>query len=63
MKNNNIFNTFFDDGISNYAINLISEFQDKKFFKKLVKLLNELNIEYRIGSAGGGNQLRQLPKK
>ena len=59
MKNKNIFNNFFDDGISNYAINLISKFQDKKFFKKLVKLLDELNIEYRIGSAGGGNQLRQ----
>ena len=59
MKNKNIFKDFVNDGISNYAINIIAKYPDKKFFNKITNLLTELKIEYRIGSAGGGNQLRQ----
>ena len=30
-----------------------------KKFLKIINLLDSKSIEYRIGSAGGGNQLRQ----
>lgn len=46
-------------GSSNYAFNLILKKKDDKLFKKLTSLLDDNEIEYRRGSAGGGNQLRQ----
>ena len=46
-------------GSSNYAFNLILKKKDDKLFKKLTSLLDDKEIEYRRGSAGGGNQLRQ----
>ena len=46
-------------GASNYAFNLILKYPDKKLLKKLTTVLDKNNIEYRLGSAGGGNQLRQ----
>ena len=46
-------------GSSNYAFNLILKKKDDKLFKKLTSLLDNEEIEYRRGSAGGGNQLRQ----
>ena len=55
-----IFFTDFDlDGSSNYGLHLILKNKDKKLFKRLINLLDSKSIEYRIGSAGGGNQLRQ----
>ena len=33
--------------------------KNEKFFKKIINLFVELNIEFRLGSAGGGNQTRQ----
>lgn len=50
------FNTI---GQSNYAFNLILKYPDKLLMKKLMKILDKNGIEYRLGSAGGGNQLRQ----
>lgn len=46
-------------GMSNYALNLVLKQKDPILFKKLKKCLSNNKIEYRIGSAGGGNQLRQ----
>ena len=46
-------------GQSNYAFNLIVKYPDKLFVKKLIKKMDNLGVEYRRGSAGGGNQLRQ----
>tara|TARA_B100001564_G_C20629393_1_gene666336 strand:+ start:52 stop:1227 length:1176 start_codon:yes stop_codon:yes gene_type:complete len=46
-------------GSSNYALHLILKKRDKKLFKKVLMALKSNSIEYRIGSAGGGNQLRQ----
>ena len=55
-----IFFTDFElEGSSNYAIHLILKEKNKKLFKKILSILNLNSIEYRIGSAGGGNQLRQ----
>ncbi len=47
------------EGSSNYAFNLITKDADFEFTNRLIKKLTEENIEFRRGSAGGGNQLRQ----
>lgn len=47
------------DGSSNYAFNLILKDPDKGLMASLCNKLNESGVEYRRGSAGGGNQLRQ----
>ncbi len=55
-----IFFTDFDMiGSSNYAFNLILRKKNKLIFQKLCNSLDKNNIEYRVGSVGGGNQLRQ----
>lgn len=55
------------DGHSNYAFNLILKYPDKDLMSRLEETLAYEQIEYRRGSAGGGNQMRQpyiksLPK-
>ena len=46
-------------GSSNYAFNLILKNKNIKKFNKICANLEKNGIEYRVGSAGGGNQLRQ----
>ena len=58
--NSKYYFTNFDlKGSSNYAFNLILKNKNKKFLIKLMNVMDENGIEYRRGSAGGGNQLRQ----
>lgn len=47
------------EGSSNYAFNLILLEPDQERCRRLMDLMNANHIEYRRGSAGGGNQLRQ----
>ena len=47
------------EGSSNYAFNLVTKTADFNFTEKLMDKLNTEKIEFRRGSAGGGNQLRQ----
>jgi len=47
------------EGSSNYALNLILQHSDMQFTERLMMKMNEEKIEFRRGSAGGGNQLRQ----
>ncbi|HEY9216157.1 MAG TPA: DegT/DnrJ/EryC1/StrS family aminotransferase [Ancylobacter sp.] len=47
------------DGCSNYAFNLVLQKADDEFAKRLMARLREEGIEFRRGSAGGGNQIRQ----
>ena len=47
------------EGSSNYAFNLITKGADLKYTERLMKKMNDNKIEFRRGSAGGGNQLRQ----
>ena len=47
------------EGSSNYALNLIIKDADIPFTKRLMKRMSDEKIEFRRGSAGGGNQLRQ----
>ncbi len=47
------------EGSSNYAFNLILKEPDNLLVDRLMKKLRESGIEFRRGSAGGGNQIRQ----
>ena len=47
------------EGSSNYALNLILQHADMPFTERLMNRMSDEKIEFRRGSAGGGNQLRQ----
>ncbi len=59
IDNKKFFTDFDLKGSSNYAFNLILRNPDKKFAERLMKGMSDNGIEFRRGSAGGGNQLRQ----
>lgn len=48
-------------GCSNYAFNIVlqPEYANKEFVDRLMGKMRDNEIEFRRGSAGGGNQLRQ----
>jgi CDP-4-dehydro-6-deoxyglucose reductase, E1 len=46
-------------GSCNYAFTLVLKRQDPLFSNKVMKTLREHGVEYRRGTSGGGNQLRQ----
>jgi len=47
------------EGSSNYAFNLILKHPDNDLVERLMIKLRSSGIEFRRGSAGGGNQIRQ----
>lgn len=47
------------EGCSNYAFNLILRHADNDLAQRLMQRMHESGIEFRRGSAGGGNQIRQ----
>jgi CDP-6-deoxy-D-xylo-4-hexulose-3-dehydrase len=47
------------EGSSNYAFNLILKKPDNQVVERLMEKLRSAGIEFRRGSAGGGNQVRQ----
>ncbi len=47
------------EGSSNYAFNLIMKDADDEYVERLMAAMRETGIEFRRGSAGGGNQVRQ----
>ena len=47
------------EGSSNYAFNLVQLNADDNLSSRLMNAMDRNEIEYRRGSAGGGNQLRQ----
>jgi len=54
------YQTDFDlNGSCNYAFNLILKKPDPEFCNRVIAKLGEHGVEFRRGSAGGGNQLRQ----
>lgn len=59
LDGNFFYKDFLFAGCSNYAFNVLLKQKNKKIFNKILKNLDKNGIEYRIGSAGGGNQLRQ----
>jgi len=60
LLNSEKYQTEFDlSGSCNYAFNLILKKPDLEFCNKVMAELKEHGVEFRRGSAGGGNQLRQ----
>lgn len=47
------------EGCSNYAFNLILKDADKDLVERVMTTMRANGIEFRRGSAGGGNQIRQ----
>lgn len=47
------------EGSSNYAFNLVLKHKDDGFVQRLMRTMKDNGVEFRRGSAGGGNQLRQ----
>lgn len=47
------------EGSSNYAFNLILKKADNELVQRLMQKMRDSGVEFRRGSAGGGNQLRQ----
>ena len=47
------------EGSSNYAFNLILNEPDNDLVERLMAKMRESGVEFRRGSAGGGNQIRQ----
>jgi CDP-6-deoxy-D-xylo-4-hexulose-3-dehydrase len=50
---------FKTEGSSNYAFNLVLREPDMDYAERLMGAMQKAGIEFRRGSAGGGNQLRQ----
>ncbi len=50
---------FLLEGSSNYAFNLILKHPDDALVQRLMTTLRAAGVEFRRGSAGGGNQVRQ----
>ena len=54
------YRTDFDlEGSCNYAINLVIKEPNPEFRDKVEEAMREAGVEFRRGSSGGGNQLRQ----
>jgi len=54
------YRTDFDlEGSCNYAFNLVIKKPDPEFRNKVEKTMRNAGVEFRRGSSGGGNQLRQ----
>lgn len=47
------------EGCSNYAFNLVLRNADNVYVERLMQKMRAAGIEFRRGSAGGGNQIRQ----
>jgi len=47
------------EGSSNYAFNLVLKQPDAELVQRLMRKMRDSGIEFRRGSAGGGNQIRQ----
>lgn len=53
------FTNFHREGNSNFSLPLVSLKKDFDYFGKICKLLDDEKVEFRVGTAGGGNQARQ----
>ena len=47
------------EGSSNYAFNLVLKKPDDELVQRLMQKMRDSGVEFRRGSAGGGNQIRQ----
>lgn len=59
LDSSRYFTDFDARGNSNYAMIVLLREKDPELFKRLTARLREENVEFRRGTAGGGNQARQ----
>ena len=59
LDSDKYFTNFKTEGSVNYALVLLIKNSDKKLYEKVVEMLNEEKVEFRRGTAGGGNLTRQ----
>lgn len=59
LDSNRFYTDFHMTGNSNYAFVVILREKDGSLFKRITDELDESGVEYRRGTAGGGNQVRQ----
>ena len=59
LNSDKFYTDFHQNGNSNFALPLILIKKDLELFEKCCILLEEEKVEYRVGTAGGGNQARQ----
>ena len=59
LDSSKFFVDYDQNGNSNFALPLILQNKDSDLFKMCCTLLEDEKIEYRVGTAGGGNQARQ----
>jgi CDP-6-deoxy-D-xylo-4-hexulose-3-dehydrase len=59
LDSNKFYTDFKIEGSSNYAFNVILKKPDNYLVERLMKKMSSAGIEFRRGSAGGGNQTRQ----
>ena len=59
LDSDKYFTDFALEGSCNYAFTLVLKQADEQLCAQVMKTLHLLNVEFRRGTAGGGNQLRQ----
>lgn len=59
LDKNKFYTDFDTEGSCNYAFVILLRDEDPEKFKKLADLLREEKVEFRRGTAGGGNMTRQ----
>ena len=59
LDSEKFFTDFIQNGNSNFALPLIVLNSDKNRFIRVCDILEDNQVEYRIGTAGGGNQAKQ----
>ena len=59
LDSEKFFVNFNREGNSNFSLPLILIEKDLNLLKKVCKLLDNIGVEYRVGTAGGGSQARQ----
>ena len=59
LDSNLFFTRYNREGSSNFALPLILHESNKELFNKVCTIIDNNSVEYRKGTAGGGNQTRQ----
>ena len=59
LDSSRFFTDYALEGNSNFALPLILQETDKELLCRIAGVLEEAGVEYRLGTAGGGNQARQ----
>ena len=59
LDSDKYFTDFEVEGSCNYALTLVLKESDNKLCRRVMKTLTGKGVEFRRGTAGGGNQLRQ----